>query len=106
MAPTTKLLTKFIVTASINTNSGLASKSNAYQNPVYIDITNPENSLDFILDSNGKKTNIIVTYSNIEKHEISHLLKRATFQPPAKLPKSILLLGQFLNVKSLPKIAW
>lgn len=68
MAPNTKLPTKSTLTTSINTNSGLALKSNAYQNPAHMDITNPANQLDSALDSNSKKTNIIVTYSNIEKY--------------------------------------
>ena len=68
MALITKLLTKYTLTALRNTNSILAPKSNACQNPVYMDITNPANKLDSALDSNSKKTNIIVIYSNIEKY--------------------------------------
>ncbi len=68
MAPTAKLSTKPTLTASMNTNSGLAPKSNTCQNPAHVDTTNPANQLDFALDSNNKKTNIIVTYSNIVKH--------------------------------------
>lgn len=68
MAPTANLSTKPTLIVSINTNFGLAPKSNARQNPAYVDITNLVNQLDFALDSNSKKTNIILTYSNIEKY--------------------------------------
>lgn len=68
MAPTIKLSTKPTLTSSININSGLASKSNACQNSADVDTTNPANQLDSAFDSNGKKTNIIITYSNSEKY--------------------------------------
>lgn len=68
IAPTAKLPTKLTLTASMNTNSSLALKLNTYQNLAYVDTTNLANQLDSGLDRNSKKTNIIVTYSNIEKH--------------------------------------
>ena len=68
MALTVKLSTKPTLTASINTNSSLALKSNSCQNPIYVNNTNSANQLDFTFDSNNKKTNIIVIYSNIEKY--------------------------------------
>ncbi len=68
MAPTAKLPTKPTVIASMNTSPSPASKPNARQKPARVDTTNPANQLDSALDSNGKKTNIIVTYSNIDGH--------------------------------------
>lgn len=68
MALITKLLTKSTLTALKNTNSTLAPKSNACQNLAHMDITNSANKLDSALNSNSKKTNIIVIYSNIEKY--------------------------------------
>ncbi len=68
MAPTAKLPTKPTLTVSMNTNPSPTPKLNARQNPARIDTTNPANQADSTLDSNGKKTNIIVTYCNIEGH--------------------------------------
>ncbi len=68
MAPTTKLPTKPILIASMNTNPIPAPKPNICQNPTRMDTTNPANQPDFAIDSNGKKTIIIVIYSNIEGH--------------------------------------
>ncbi len=68
MAPIVKLSTKLTFTVSINTNPGLALKSNTQQNPPHVDTINLANKLDSALDSNSKKTNIILTNSNIEKY--------------------------------------
>ncbi len=68
MAPIAKLPTKPNFTMSINTNFGLALKPNTRQNLAHVDITNPANQLDSAFNSNSKKTNIIITYSNIEKY--------------------------------------
>lgn len=60
---TAKLPTKLTFTMSMNINFSLARKSNAYQYPAHVDTTNLANQLDLAFDSNGKKTNIIVTSS-------------------------------------------
>ncbi len=68
MALTVKLPTKPTLTASMNTSPSPAPKPNARQNLARVDTTNPANQPDSALDSNGKKPNIIVTYSNIDRH--------------------------------------
>lgn len=106
IAPTAKLFTKPILIVSININLDLALKSNICQNPAHIDTINPIKQLDSTFNSNKKKINIIIIYSNIEKYLISHLLKRATFQLSVKLLRLVLLVDQLLNVEGFLKIAW
>lgn len=59
-----KLSLKSGPTTSITTSYKLGPRSNISQNPINKNTTNSIKELDFILDNNDRKTNIIVTISN------------------------------------------
>lgn len=65
MALTRKLFLKSISTTLILSNPSLIQILSIYQNPAFIDTTNPLKQLNSAFNNSTKKTNIIVTSSII-----------------------------------------
>ena len=62
MTLTINLVLKPVPVSLMSTNSNFSQRSSFCQNPPLINITNPVNKLNFTLDNDDKKTNIIINF--------------------------------------------